>query len=97
MITEKKEIIRIIERKNSGKTKTLMKECERTNGIFVCANPYAAKEKAHAYGIYGILNFISYGEFLNNIDIKNGPSNYYIDEVENIFCNKVKGYTISLE
>ena len=87
-------MIRIIEEKNSGKTRKLMEACAKNNGVFVCANPYAAKEKAHAYGIIGIQHFVSYENFVKDIY---AYTNYYIDEIENLFKNRVSGYTISLE
>ena len=87
-------MIRIIEEKNSGKTRKLMEECAKKNGTFVSANPYSAREKAHAYGIVGITHFISYEQFTNDVY---AHTNYYIDEIENLFKNRVKGYTISLE
>ena len=37
-------MIRIIEEKNSGKTRKLMEECAKKNGTFVSANPYSARE-----------------------------------------------------
>lgn len=39
-------MIRIIEEKNSGKTRKLMEACADNYGVFVCANPYAAREKS---------------------------------------------------
>ena len=87
-------MIRIIEEKNSGKTRKLMEACADNYGVFVCANPYAAREKAHAYGIVGIRDFISYEQFMSDIY---AYTNYFIDELENMFKNRVGGYTISLE
>ena len=39
----------IIGNNGSGKTKKLMLLAQEHNGVFVCANPHAMKEKAKAY------------------------------------------------
>ena len=54
---------RIIDNRGSGKTSRLMLLAKETNSIIACVNPYAMREKAHAYGITG-LTFISYEELL---------------------------------
>ena len=87
-------MIEIISEKNTGKTCRLMEACAKVHGIFVCANPYAAKEKSRAYGIVGIRDFISYEQFMSDIY---AYTNYFIDELENMFKNRVGGYTVSLE
>lgn len=56
-------MIKIIDTRGSGKTSRLLLLAKENNGIIVCGNPYALKEKARNYGIDGI-DFISYGDFL---------------------------------
>ena len=102
-------MIEIIDEKNTGKTRKLMEACAKANGIFVCANPYAAREKAKAYGIFGIQRYSDYNQYLTDI-IEDTEDNYFIDNIENIlpsnyvqkediyeyFYKKIKGYSKSL-
>ena len=88
---------RIIDNRGSGKTSRLMLLAKETNSIIACANPYAMREKAHAYGITG-LTFISYEELLTQ---SWKDYNIMIDEVE-LFVKYqlsgiLKGYTLSNE
>ena len=71
-------MIEIIDEKNTGKTRKLMEACAKANGIFVCANPYAAREKAKAYGIFGIQGYSDYNQYLTDI-IEDTEDNYFID------------------
>ena len=54
---------RIIDGRGSGKTSRLMLIAKENNALFVCNNPSAMQQKAHAYGITGI-EFISYYDFI---------------------------------
>jgi hypothetical protein len=88
---------RIIDDRGSGKTSRLMLLAKETNSIIACVNPYAMKEKAHAYGITG-LTFISYEELLTQSWT---DYNIMIDEIE-LFVKYqlsgiLKGYTLSNE
>ena len=88
---------RIIDNRGSGKTSRLMLLAKETNSIIACSNPYAMKEKAHAYGITG-LTFISYEELLTQ---SWKDYNIMIDEME-LFVKYqlsgiLKGYTLSNE
>jgi len=51
----------IIDKRGSGKTSRLMLLAKENNGILVCGNPYAMREKAHAYGLTGF-DIVSYRE-----------------------------------
>lgn len=101
----------IIEDRGTGKTKRLMEEAYKNNGIFVCQNAYPMREKANAYGFAG-LKIVSFEEFIEDIhpyimysDVTKqgyqGPNRepIYIDELEgfvNFICfNRFKGYTIT--
>ena len=88
---------RIIDNRGSGKTSRLMLLAKETNSIIACVNPYAMREKAHAYGITG-LTFISYEELLTQSWT---DYNIMIDEIE-LFVKYqlsgiLKGYTLSNE
>ena len=88
---------RIIDNRGSGKTSRLMLLAKETNSIIACVNPYAMREKAHAYGITG-LTFTSYEELLTQSWT---DYNIMIDEIE-LFVKYqlsgiLKGYTLSNE
>lgn len=86
---------RIIAGNSTGKTKKLMQECLCNGGIFVCQNAIHMREKANAYGLYG-LTIMSYDDVI--ADIKEhtlpltgytvhgfrspGDAPIYIDEIE---------------
>ena len=88
---------RIIDNRSSGKTSRLMLLVKEHNGILVCANPYAMREKAHAYGLTGF-DIISYSDYLNH-NYEFGKE-CFIDEIE-VFLkslgNNISGYSLSLE
>lgn len=88
---------RIIDKRSSGKTSRLMMLAKENNGIIVCGNPQAMKNKANSYGIMGI-DFISYNQYLNkDFDL---TKNIFIDEIELLmkFLNfNIEGYTLSSE
>ena len=44
-------MIRIVDGRDTGKTKKLLEECSRTGGIYVCAHPERVLEKCRAYGL----------------------------------------------
>lgn len=94
-------MIRIIDDRSTGKTGRLMLLAKDTGALFVCGNPYAMKEKAHAYGITGI-DFISYNDFLDSKKWKgeHGKQPVVIDEMEAMVRYQnpnlnVIGYSIS--
>ena len=90
---------RIIDGRGSGKTSRLMLLAKETGSTIACANPYAMREKAYAYGIVGI-DFISYLDLING-ECEN--PNVMIDEIETFvshcICteNNLTGYTLSVE
>ena len=57
---------RIIAGNSTGKTRELMFECLCNGGIFVCQNALRMKEKANAYGLYG-LTIMSYEDVIADI------------------------------
>ena len=102
---------RIIASRGTGKTRALMEEAYKNDGLFVCQNAMRMREKASAYGLHG-LKIISFSDFINEIQPHVAYSDVtvtgykhesgcdiYVDELEglvNFIClNKFKGYTIS--
>lgn len=88
---------RIIDNRASGKTSRLMLLAKEHDGVFVCSNPYAMKDKAMAYGLTGF-DIISYNDYLQH----NYPKGKmcFIDEIENFvksIGNNLSGYTLSTE
>ena len=93
-----RKMYKIIDKRGSGKTSRLMLLAKEHNGILVCSNPYAMREKAHSYGLTGF-DIVSYRELQNpdfNIDCK--P--VFIDEIDGFLYylgHSIQGYTLSLE
>ena len=94
-------MIRIIDKRATGKTSRLMLLAKETGAIIVCSNPEIYKTKAERYGIIGI-DFVSYRDYLYELE-KRAGSKYrgrevLIDELEmflNAIDNKIVGYTMS--
>ena len=87
---------RIIDNRATGKTSRLMLLAKENNGIIVCKDPKAMRDKAYRYGIVGI-DFISYSEFEFTHRF-NKP--VFIDEIDLLLTQKnreIQGYTISNE
>ncbi len=59
-------MVQIIGGRSCGKTKALLFEVSRTNGLLVCQNTIHMREKAYALGLTG-LNIISYKDFIEKI------------------------------
>ena len=91
---------RIIDKKSSGKTGRLFLLAKENNGVVVCANPTAMREKAYGYGITGI-DFISYEEYLYPLSEAYDTSKpVYIDELEKMliaYDSMIAGYSLSEE
>ena len=88
----------IIDNRNAGKTSRLMLLAKENDGILACANPYAMKAKAQAYGLSGF-DIISYRE-MQNADFNLECKPVFIDEIDSFlyFLGKsIQGYTLSLE
>lgn len=89
---------RIIDKRSSGKTSRLMLLAKEHNGILVCFNPYAMKEKARAYGLTGF-DIVSYRELVKE-DFNPGRRPVFIDEIDGFLHylgHSIQGYTLSLE
>lgn len=91
-------MIRIIDKVGTGKTRKLLETAQAENAIVVCGNPFTMHQKAKAYGIIGIPNFINYYTFLNH---KEENCCYVIDEVEKLLPyltnNSIVGYSLTNE
>lgn len=89
---------KIIDDRATGKTSRLMLLAKEKNAIIVCPNPEAMRNKSYQYGIIGI-DFISYGEYYNNMLNKYKHTPILIDELENfvsyITSENLIGYTLS--
>jgi hypothetical protein len=91
---------RIIDKRASGKTCRLFLLAKENNGVVVCADPNAMRQRAYAYGITGI-DFISYKD-LRTYGYEKEQKPIFIDELE-LFVKHVAGltniagYTLSME
>lgn len=86
---------RVIDDRDTGKTKKLLTECAKNKGVFICRHPQAVPEKCLAYG----LPFI---EAYGYNEISSVPTNkpLYIDELEGFtqsYVNNLAGYALSKE
>ena len=89
---------RIIDKRGSGKTSRLMLLAKEKNGILACANPYAMREKANAYGLTGfdIVSYLQLAEEGFNPERK--P--VFIDELDTFLSYlgyNICGYTLTDE
>lgn len=92
---------RIIDGRGTGKTSRLMLLAKANDAIFVCSNPKAMEQKAHAYGVTGI-TFMSYTDFI--LTTRGRTCKFIIDELEYFAFvagrvvgtdNECIGYTLS--
>lgn len=88
---------RIIDNRGTGKTSRLMLLAKEANGVLVCANPTAMRDKAQAYGLTGF-DIISYSDYVQH----NYPFGKlcFIDELErfaNTVGHNLSGYTLTNE
>ena len=87
---------KIIDGRGTGKTSRLLLIAKENDGVIVCSNPEAAREKAYRYGITGI-DFISYIDYCSKqykIDIED--RRIYIDELSaflQFLDGRISGYS----
>ncbi len=83
----------------TGKTRALVEKAKAEDGIIVCKDPIAMRERAHSYGITG-LNIISYEELYEYKVYSENKKPIYIDDI-NAFIRhsfpEVKGYTVNIK
>lgn len=88
----------IIDGPGTGKTGRLLLLAKEMNLPLICANPYAMREKAHAYGIVG-LELYSYYDATEG-DLTPFKKGYLIDELTAfveymMHNNKMYGFSLS--
>lgn len=96
---------RMIDKRDSGKTRKLLEECASNHGVFVCRHPNKVRDKCEAYGInyYDIVDVLGYDDYyLAKNDYGNLNPKYYIDELElfvqlKYLDGKLGGYSITNE
>lgn len=94
------KIVKIIDKRGTGKTLRLILLAKENNGIVVCQNPAAMKDKVvNGYGITGV-EFLSYMQYLEFLRTRHAPDDrpIYIDELSTfltIFDRRIAGYTES--
>lgn len=87
-------MIKIIDKRSSGKTSRLLLLAKQNGGIVVCKNPEKLRNKAYEYGLIGI-NFMSYEDFDFNYYF---DCPIYIDNIDELLVYKNKditGFTLS--
>ena len=84
--------------RGTGKTRTLIERAKLEDGIIVCEDTVAMRERAYNYGITG-LNIISYDD-LNECKVASYGKPLFIHDI-NRFINysfgEVKGYSVNNE
>ena len=91
-------MVRIIGNERVGKTRRLIEECIKHNGTIVCKNARAMEVKIKDYGFDKVPACIGYDTFLRDYDFYiSANDKFYIDELENMFEEKVAGYTLTNE
>ena len=84
--------------RGTGKTRTLIERAKAEDGIIVCKDTIALREKAHSYGITG-LNIISYDD-LYECEIDHYGKPLFIHDINSFISysfHEVKGYSLSIE
>ena len=88
-------MIKIIGENGTGKTKRLMEEALKNNGVFVCKDVIRCKEKAMAYGIYG-LPIISYHDYTyGNFDLDKPVFIHKLDSFLE-YAEEVSGFSLTV-
>ena len=94
-------MIRIIDKRATGKTSRLMLLAKETGAIIVCSNPEIYKTKAERYGIIGI-DFVSYRDYFYELEKRKGGKyqgrEVLIDELElflRAIDSHINGYSLS--
>ena len=90
-------MFRVIDKKDTGKTRKLLEECSKNNGLFICEHPEKVLDKCKAYGIELNFTYAGYDKSFKNI-----TRPIYIDELEkyvlyNSRKSNISGYSLSTE
>lgn len=90
-------MVKIIDRRGTGKSCRLMLLAKEKNATIVCPSPHVFEEKIKEYGLSG-LSCISYSDFLEYHDPQKC---YVIDEIDGFLMalggSSIKAYTCSYE
>lgn len=89
-------MIKIIDKRGTGKTCRLFMLAKENDGIMVCRHPDRMREKAYSYGITGI-DFMSYDQYFHSPTLHR---NVYIDELTEFlksYDSDIAGYSESEE
>lgn len=82
----------------TGKTRTLVERAKAEDGIIVCEDTIAMRERAYSYGITG-LNIISYDELYKcKVDSYDKP--IFIHDINSFIkynFHEVKGYSVNTD
>ena len=94
-------MIKVIDKRSTGKTGRILLLAKERNGVVVCNNPDRIRAKAHNYGIVGV-DIVSYKEYCDFISgygnelFVNRP--IFIDEID-MFLKQLHediiGYSLS--
>lgn len=96
-------MFRVVDKRDTGKTRKLLEECAKNKGIFVCAHPERVVDKCAAYGVNftDIAKVCGYEDYLGMKetlgDVLSAVDNnipVYIDELEEI-GRRVIGYRLA--
>lgn len=86
-------MIKIIDKRGTGKTGRLLLLAKEKGYAVACNNPNSMRDKAYSYGITGI-EFISYHDFLNRKNFDKGCLIDDLDAFLNYMNKNVEGYTL---
>ena len=94
-------MVRIIDKKSTGKTGRLLLLAKENEGVVVCANPQSMRDHAYHYGLTGI-DYVAYEEYIGFLcghphELCIGRK-IFIDELDTFLalCSKeICGYTLS--
>ena len=91
---------RVIDGRDTGKTRKLLEKCAETGGYFICKHPERVHEKCRAYGIDdNNIKPLGYDEGVKLFSLRYAKL-VYVDELE-LFLNNLlfnlSGYTLTLE
>lgn len=92
---------RVIDQRDSGKTRKLLEECAKNKGIFICTHPDNVVYKCLSYGVDpSDVVATSYDDYHNVVRGVYGDCPVYVDEIEKLLkyvIPSLKGYSLTIE
>lgn len=92
-------MFRVIDKSDSGKTRKLLEECSKNNGLFVCSHPDRIYSKCLAYGVDQV-NACGYTQYIYDKSFKEYKV-VYIDDLDKFLyelsIGAIRGYVITVE